>query len=61
MTQYTLDLMCRIERRLNTYVRKEMTHCGDSDGVLEAERYGTKFLKFIEDEIDKVAKKAGEV
>lgn len=61
MTKYTLDLMCRIERRLNTYVGKEVTHCGHEGPRREAHEYGTKLLKFIEEEIEKLAKKAGEV
>lgn len=59
MSKTTLNLMARIERRLNKLVDKEVTHCGHDELVMNALRYRNKFMEFLSGEIETLVQKAG--
>ena len=59
MSKTTLDLMVRIENRLNTLICLESTACGHEVLVLRAEASRMRLLKFIERELENLVKKAG--
>ena len=54
MTQKTLNIMVKIEGRLNRLEAKAQCHCGYDEFVLEFNRAHDKFLKFIETELEKL-------
>ena len=54
MTDKTLALMIRIERRLNKLQELTACHCGHDELVDECIRYRNRLLKFIEVELDKM-------
>lgn len=58
-TLTTARIMASFERRLNSYVDLEMTHCGHQEGVDEAQRSRDRMMKHVEKELDALARKAG--
>lgn len=58
MSETTLNLMVRIERKMNRYVGMAMTHCGHDELVEQADRARTRLMKFIEEEVEKLVQKA---
>ncbi len=59
MSKTTRNLMAKIERRLDAYVDKQMTHCGHEPGQTKAIDAGERLLEFITQEIESLVQKAG--
>ena len=59
MSKTTLNMMCRIENRLNSLLYLEATHCGHEVEVSKANKSYKRLMAFIEKEIEQLVQKAG--
>lgn len=59
MSRHTIRLMASIERRLNTYVKKEVTACGHAENLRNADKARDRLMQFLEREIEALVEKAG--
>lgn len=60
MSKTTKRIMAGAKNRLNTFENWSLRACGHDEGVMKALRARDRLLVFLEDEIEKLAKKAGE-
>ena len=51
--------MAGVERRLNTYVGKEVTHCGHDELVKRADHARNRLMLWLEREIEELSRQAG--
>lgn len=58
-TLETLRIMAGFERRLNTYIGHEVTHCGYDERVQVAIKSRERMFDWLQKEIDVLARKAG--
>lgn len=60
MRAETLRIMAGLETRLNTLLRLENSACGHDEGVRKANRQWKKLMKWMEEQVEELARKAGE-
>ena len=61
MSKNTKSFMRKFTRRLRRALELEGTHCGHDELVVLADLERVELMKFVEDEVERLGRKAGEV